>query len=341
MSALGFFNAAISAKKLLLDISPFASATSTGSRAPSPSPYTESPPSRTSLVNQLASWTGIDAMPEATEDPKSPKTPRRATVTDEPKQVRFQANGDKVKPPLTPAQATAGISASSKATQDNQKQQQEPINTQPTSFPQLGAAPNSAFGAGQWYTTADPSQSLNQLPPSGQLYNTSWPGAVPAGGCFANAHPGAHFFSPPPHLVNHTVFPAFTSVPFPFACVGLPPPLLHCLCCHHHYSFLHHSCPPYSQLAANDALPTARGFNTMADYHNTVPPPCGVNFQPPVPDTTFGPMPHVYVPRFDGGCASGVQVGHPHVQFVPAAPTCTTVFVPKTFYVNSYTYYAS
>ncbi|KAF7551637.1 hypothetical protein G7Z17_g4886 [Cylindrodendrum hubeiense] len=40
---------------------------------------------------------------------------------------------------------------------------------------------------------------------------------------------------------------------------------------------------------------------TMGDYQNCAPPPTGVHFQPPVPDTTFGPIPHVYVPRFDGG----------------------------------------
>ncbi|KAJ4153210.1 hypothetical protein LMH87_009707 [Akanthomyces muscarius] len=45
----------------------------------------------------------------------------------------------------------------------------------------------------------------------------------------------------------------------------------------------------------------------MAYYQNAGPPPSGVNFQPPVPDTTFGPIPHVYVPRFDGACASGPQ----------------------------------
>ncbi|RDA87732.1 hypothetical protein CP532_1768 [Ophiocordyceps camponoti-leonardi (nom. inval.)] len=37
----------------------------------------------------------------------------------------------------------------------------------------------------------------------------------------------------------------------------------------------------------------------MADYQNAVPHPAGVNFQPPVPDNTFGPIPHLYVPRFD------------------------------------------
>lgn len=89
-------------------------------------------------------------------------------------------------------------------------------------------------------------------------------------------------------------------------------------------------------------------------YRNCAPPPSGVNFQPPVPDTTFGTISHIHVPRFDGGAH---QVGasyppmffHPPQQLVhfqmpcfPApAPTCTTVLVPKTFYVNDYPYYAS
>ncbi|KAF4468615.1 hypothetical protein FALBO_4493 [Fusarium albosuccineum] len=73
--------------------------------------------------------------------------------------------------------------------------------------------------------------------------------------------------------------------------------------------------------------PQPPAANTMGDYQNAAPPPGGVHFQPPVPDTTFGPIPHVYVPRFDGGLA-GVQVGLPPVHFVSAPlPTaaCTTV----------------
>ncbi|TXB99182.1 hypothetical protein FocTR4_00012799 [Fusarium oxysporum f. sp. cubense] len=56
--------------------------------------------------------------------------------------------------------------------------------------------------------------------------------------------------------------------------------------------------------------PQSPAVNTanMGDYQNTAPPVHGMNFQPPVPDTTFGPMQHVYVPRFDNGLA-GVPVG--------------------------------
>ncbi|KAF4341415.1 hypothetical protein FBEOM_4663 [Fusarium beomiforme] len=56
--------------------------------------------------------------------------------------------------------------------------------------------------------------------------------------------------------------------------------------------------------------PQSPAVNTanMGDYQNAAPPVHGLHFQPPVPDTTFGPMQHVYVPRFDNGL-TGVQVG--------------------------------
>ncbi|PNH56545.1 hypothetical protein VD0002_g2934 [Verticillium dahliae] len=39
----------------------------------------------------------------------------------------------------------------------------------------------------------------------------------------------------------------------------------------------------------------------MADYQFGGPRPAGPSYQPPVPDTTYGPMTHVYRPRFDNG----------------------------------------
>lgn len=36
-----------------------------------------------------------------------------------------------------------------------------------------------------------------------------------------------------------------------------------------------------------------------ADYQNAAPPNLGMNYQPQVPDTTFGPMTHIHRPRFD------------------------------------------
>ncbi|KAG6006613.1 hypothetical protein E4U21_006835 [Claviceps maximensis] len=63
--------------------------------------------------------------------------------------------------------------------------------------------------------------------------------------------------------------------------------------------------------------------NNMGDYQNCVPPPMGVNFQPPVPDTTFGPIQHVYVPRFDGSYQVGVSF--PFVSTTAAIAAVTPV----------------
>ncbi|GAO14166.1 hypothetical protein UVI_02037510 [Ustilaginoidea virens] len=101
----------------------------------------------------------------------------------------------------------------------------------------------------------------------------------------------------------------------------------------------------------------------MGDYQNCMPPPTGVNFQPPAPDTTFGPIPHVYVPRFDGVPVAGLHVGlpppcssyalfasHPATAvynlplptyYATPTPLTTTVVTPKTFHVNGHTYYAT
>lgn len=47
---------------------------------------------------------------------------------------------------------------------------------------------------------------------------------------------------------------------------------------------------------------TPQQINGMAaDYQNTSNLNTGLSFQPQVPDTTYGPIPHTYVPRFDGG----------------------------------------
>lgn len=75
----------------------------------------------------------------------------------------------------------------------------------------------------------------------------------------------------------------------------------------------------------------------MGDYQNCAPPPTGVNFQPPVPDSTYGTIPHVYVPRFDGP----FQVG----SFPSSAPPCLVSSGPPApvgVMVYGYTtYYAS
>ncbi|KAF6835997.1 hypothetical protein CPLU01_03902 [Colletotrichum plurivorum] len=73
----------------------------------------------------------------------------------------------------------------------------------------------------------------------------------------------------------------------------------------------------------------APAYINMADYQNVAPPAGGLHFQPPVPDTTYGPMQHVYVPRFDNGMAPGglYHVGLPQTQVTPISPA---LFVPQT-----------
>ncbi|KAF5681101.1 hypothetical protein FHETE_132 [Fusarium heterosporum] len=63
---------------------------------------------------------------------------------------------------------------------------------------------------------------------------------------------------------------------------------------------------PITYIGIGPQPPIANHPSIMGDYQNAAPPTQGTHFQPPVPDTTFGPMQHVYVPRFDGGLA-GVQ----------------------------------
>ncbi|TWU73540.1 hypothetical protein ED733_003743 [Metarhizium rileyi] len=122
-----------------------------------------------------------------------------------------------------------------------------------------------------------------------------------------------------------------------------------------HFPLLHQHLPPYGNFHQQAFIQTVPGVSAvnMGDYQNCVPPPTGVNFQPPVPDTTFGPIPHVYVPRFDGGpvyAGGGVHVGVPSFSFLSSSPCLfappsvrptITVVTPKTFYVGGYNYYAS
>ncbi|KAH7143908.1 hypothetical protein EDB81DRAFT_935355 [Dactylonectria macrodidyma] len=153
----------------------------------------------------------------------------------------------------------------------------------------------------QWHTGLDPSQSISHQLPRTWNYAT------------LQQHQ-----QPPPQnpqvLVTSPQFPptAFPQPSAPVTYIGL------------------HQQPPQAN---------------MGDYQNSAPPPTGVHFQPPVPDTTFGPIPHVYVPRHDGGLFPGVHVRYPSVQFVsaPVYPiaACTTVILPKTFYLNGYTSYAT
>ncbi|RXG46450.1 hypothetical protein VDGE_05886 [Verticillium dahliae] len=69
----------------------------------------------------------------------------------------------------------------------------------------------------------------------------------------------------------------------------------------------------------------------MADYQFGGPRPAGPSYQPPVPDTTYGPMTHVYRPRFDNGAyfVHGQNVCNDPSFFVPR-----TVFPPAGYLVD-------
>ncbi|KAI1844953.1 hypothetical protein JX266_008969 [Neoarthrinium moseri] len=57
---------------------------------------------------------------------------------------------------------------------------------------------------------------------------------------------------------------------------------------------------------------------TMADYGNGTMPNTGQHFQPPVPDTTYGPMHHVYRPRYDNGVPFAAPAAYPAGQVYPS-----------------------
>ncbi|KAL7898562.1 hypothetical protein HDV64DRAFT_278511 [Trichoderma sp. TUCIM 5745] len=237
-------------------------------------------------------------MPEAAV--KSPKTPRRLKTGGEPlRQVHWQSPGSSTEPkPAIPSSSSSSAPFSSSTTTangDSITNTATPApDTQPSSFPQLGAAPNSSLASDQWHTSIDPTQSVKL------------PGQPFAGGFAAPGFaPGFTCAPPHPHLVSpFSALPQAAAAPFT-TYVGFPPQ-------HQHLPPQHHFTAAVS----------------MADYQNAAPMPSGVNFQPPVPDSTFGPIPHVYVPRFDGGfMPAAVQVG------LPSQPTVAGIPVAHSSYV--------
>ncbi|OBS20856.1 hypothetical protein FPOA_07196 [Fusarium poae] len=267
---------------------------------------------------------------------KSPKTPRRPK-TPESRQVHFEPetkpattsafsrdfNSGRISgyttanspsggfstgvngvsaPKAPPAIKTAAATASTSAPEQK-------IETQPTNFPALGLGANQL----QWHISANPTQSLShQLPatfisppPQGQQQQFFSP---------PQFHPASYISAGPNNIITSP-----TPTPNPITYIGIGP---------------------------QSPVVNLNQASNMGDYQNAAPPVNGLHFQPPVPDTTFGPMQHVYVPRHDGGLA-GLQVGAPaSFNYVSAAPIAitppssyTTVVVPKTYYLNGYTYY--
>lgn len=74
---------------------------------------------------------------------------------------------------------------------------------------------------------------------------------------------------------------------------------------------------PYSINQPGQPTPTSVSNGTNMDgYQNAFPNNVGLHFQPQVPDTSLGPMTHVYQPRFDNGC-----VAFPHPGIVVCQPS--------------------
>ncbi|ATY67412.1 hypothetical protein A9K55_000054 [Cordyceps militaris] len=309
----------------------------------------------------------VSAMPDL-DDPRTPRKGKEP-VPMPSKHVHFETNGSasssgKTYPPPPQATSAPNSPGPSKAQPPSsgkaEQQAAPPVDNQPTSFPQVGAPPGSQFGPGQWYTSADPRMSLNQ-PQQYQQYQYQVPsnggywaqGGVPL---FANGAPaGTHFYpaAVPPHFAafNNICHPVFHTLVYhhcyhhfplspPASSYPSSPPK-------HHFN---HRLPRHrrtSALLAGTAAAPATDVNTMANYQNAGPPAFGANFQPPVPDTTFGPIPHVYVPRFDAAVAlpPGPPVGPPFLHFVHApadpCPPSFTVIMPPAFYTDGYHYYAS
>jgi len=149
--------------------------------------------------------------------------------------------------------------------------ERQPTFTEPTPL-QAGIAP-SADGL-YLHTSANPTLSLN-LTPHITALNSDFRGPGATVSTLANNTFGAPTFV---HPGSHPVSPLVPGTTFIGACN-----------------------PGVSAVPMQVA--------TMSDnWPNSTPPAYGaVNFQPPVPDSTHGPIQHIYTPRHD----TNVYVAHP------------------------------
>ncbi|KAF3024336.1 hypothetical protein E8E14_014020 [Neopestalotiopsis sp. 37M] len=161
--------------------------------------------------------------------------------------------------------------------------------------------PNPAFGQQPFvhWTGGQPQLATQVRPGFGFNYHPAT-GLVP--------HPRAvttSFFNQPSFLVSHTQGLQPHRKHNPFLCVTRIP----------FYSLHHFNHFQFAQNLQPQFLHHRRYQNiaNMADYGNGAPPNTGQNFQPPVPDTTYGPIQHVFRPRSDCGfqrqAANGIQLG--------------------------------
>ncbi|KAG4262250.1 hypothetical protein FPRO03_11123 [Fusarium proliferatum] len=247
---------------------------------------------------------------------KSPKIPRRPK-TPETRQVHF---GSQIKPSTataTPASASTSTYTSGAVS--------EGITGYTTAN-----SPSGGFSAGingvtapstarATTTTAAPPATTSAPEEKGSNQPTSFP----ALGLGPNAQPQWHISADPTQSLAQQVPTGFVS---PTPQHQFLPPQFH----------PHPHPAPFISAGQNQFTPSpityigigpqSPAVNTanMGDYQNTAPPVHGMNFQPPVPDTTFGPMQHVYVPRFDNGLAGvpvGAYAGQPVAGGVAPQPT--------------------
>jgi hypothetical protein len=284
-------------------------------------------------------------MLEGSEALKSPKTARRVKTTvtgDTARQVHFtsgtqasvaspgpSAAGARGKDGATKQSSSINTSSAPSSTSLPTTAAPETVDTQPTTFPQVGPPPGThSFAApgGQWHTSASSAgaaQSVNPILPAGQqlatplcLVNTPFnlPQALPQGPCLVNT---SSLLQPLAFVHQHAVLVQGQQ--------------------QQHQQQQPQAVYPLPQ-ATTTSTPAPAAFVMAADYQNAAPPISGANFQPPVPDTTYGPMSHVYVPRFDGGVAATLApgaalVGLPLRPVVPVSapvPPVTYSIIPST-----------
>ncbi|UPK95125.1 hypothetical protein LCI18_006060 [Fusarium solani-melongenae] len=222
-----------------------------------------------------------------TNDTKSPKAPpRRPPKTPEPRQVHFETQG------ILKGQNITGYTTASS--------------------PSGGFNANTAIGS---------SKAAPKTPPAVTASEDNQPTSFPALGVASNSQLQWHTSANPTQSLRHqlpTGPGGFISPPPQQAAYFSLPQQHHPQI--HPTSYINAPAGPGTHNTVT-YIGVGPPSNTMGDYQNAAPPPNGVHFQPPVPDTTFGPMQHVYVPRFDGGLA-GVQVGLP-------APASALASVPQ------------
>lgn len=89
---------------------------------------------------------------------------------------------------------------------------------------------------------------------------------------------------------------------------------------------------PYSTDQQGPAPQVPVGNDTKMDgYQNSFPNNNGLHFQPQVPDTSLGPMTHIYQPRFDNGC-----VAYPQTGILVCSALILRYRLPSPFYSPSY-----